>query len=162
MSKSLDMFSGQLKQQEQQLVANAGESVRALAIQAYHDLQAEAKATGTGSPVASGRLASSMRLSIGRIDSGTAAADPNYKYPPGKGRRPLPARTIANGPISSVSLALRAFRLGQIIYITNSVPYIRRIEVGGHSWQTPGGVFGPTMRKVMTQFRNLNLRRLGG
>jgi len=163
MSKSLDVFTGQLRAQQVEMVANATESFRSLALAAYHDLQKDAKtASGYGSPVASGRFASSMRVSLDSVDTSTAAPDPEYKYPKGKGKRQLPERTIQNQPISNVSLLLRRFKLGQTIYISNSVPYGRRIEVGGHSWQTPGGVFAPTMRKLMAQFRNFTGKVFGG
>lgn len=154
-----DNFDRDTRKFHAQVVTEASEAIRAAALDFYHTLQVDAKSTGgIGSPVASGRLASSMRVSINGIDRTTAPRDPKYKYPPGKGPRPLPPRTIRNNPISRVSANLRRFKLGDTIYVTNSVPYVRRIEKFRHSWQAPNGVFGPVARLVWRRFQNLGLR----
>lgn len=141
-----------------EVVAESTEAIRAAALDFYYELQRDAKISGTGSPIASGRYVASMRVSVNHIDHSSEPADPKYKYPPGRGPRPLPARTIANRPISRVSAGLRTFRLGDTIYVTNSVPYVRRIERSRHSWQAPDGVFGPVARLVWRRFANLALR----
>lgn len=155
----LGNFDRQARSESQKVVAEATETIRSAALATYSALQAHALQTGGGgSPVASGRTAASLRLDINKIDYSAEPADPNYHYPAGKGPRPLPPRTIRNRAISRVSAKLRTFKLGDTIYISNSVPYIRRIEIGGHSWQTPDGVFGPTVRLVMARFRNVRIR----
>lgn len=133
------------------VVAAGEEAIRSIALEMYSSLQTEALTVGGGygSPVASGRLAASMRLGINQIDNSTAPADPDYKY-----REP---RTIRNQPISRIAAQLRTFRLGDTIYISNSVPYIRRIELGRHSWQTPDGVFNPTVREIMRRFAGVQV-----
>lgn len=155
MTNNLGNFDRQAAEASRRVVQEAEEAFRGVALSAYHDLQTPAlEAPGPfGAPVASGRLASSMRLGINAIDHSTAPADPDYNY-----AIPLPPRTIPNNPISRVSAALRRFRLGDTIYLSNSVPSIRRIEIGRHSWQTPDGVFERTFRKVVAQFANLQLR----
>lgn len=151
---NLSQFTSEIRSEQKRLIANATEAIRSMALSLYTNLQMPALEAGGGygSPVASGRYASSMRLSINQIDATYAPADRNYKYPPGHGPRPLPKRTIANAPVSSVSARLRTFRLGDTIYVSNSVPYVRRIEIGSHSWQTPGGVFTPTTEIFFRQF----------
>lgn len=153
-------FDRDARRAAERVVAEGTEAIRSMALQLFSDLQAEALRAGGGfgSPVASGRLASSMRLAINAIDYSTAPADPNYRYPAGKGPRPLPPRTIRNQAISRMAARLRTFRLGDTIYVSNSVPYIRRIEIGGHSWQTPGGVFDPTVRRFLARFSDVRLR----
>lgn len=108
-----------------------------------------------GSPVASGRYVASMRIALNEADTSSEPADPHYHYPPGKGPRPLPPRTIAQTQIAArVASLMRTFKLGDKVIISNSVPYSRRIEVGGHSWQAPGGVFFPAVRRAIARFKN--------
>lgn len=141
------------------VVAEAINAIRAVALETYSELTTPiSQAVEFGSPVASGRFVSSMRIGINQIDTTTSPPDPGYHYPAGKGPRALPPRTIANNRISAASAKLQAFTLGDTVYITNSVPYVRRIEVGGHSWQAPNGVFGPTVRNVIRKFADSKLR----
>ena len=161
MTNNARNFDRQSRAAARKVVAEAEEAIRSMALELFSDLRTDAKtpaAGGAGAPVASGRLAASMRLEINAIDRSREAADPNYKYPPGSGPRPLPPRTIANPGISRTAAKLRQFRIGDTIYVSNTVPYIRRIEDAGHSWQTPDGVFGPTVRSIQRKFRNIRLR----
>jgi len=154
-------FAKDMRAEQKRVVGEATESIRSVAQALYSDLVGDVKQYGIGSPVASGRYASSMRLSINSIDASTAPRDPSYKYPKGKGRRPLPPRTIRNTQTAAkVAARLRTFKLGDTIYISDSVPYVRRIEIAGHSWQAPDGVFGPVVRKVLAQFKNARIRVL--
>jgi hypothetical protein len=159
MAGNLGNFDRQSRDASRRVVAEGEETIRSFALQLFTDLRTDAKTTeGYGAPVASGRLASSMRMGINTIDSSTAPADPDYQYPPGRGARPLPPRTIANPAISRTSALLRVFKLGDAIHISNSVPYIEDIERRRKSWQTPGGVFGPTVRRAVARFRNIRVR----
>jgi hypothetical protein len=161
---NLSQFDRQAQAEARRVVAQGTEAIRSAALQLYSDLSTDSRTVGGGygSPVASGRLAGSMRLSVGSIDNTTAPADPDYRYPPGSGPRELPPRTVRNVPISRVAAALRGFQLGQTIFLSNSVPYIRKIEIGGHSWQTPEGVFEPTVRRWLRMFRHPLVRMRNG
>lgn len=154
-------INAQIDKAHKRVVAEATEVIRAVAIDAYSELQKPSDEKG-GSPIASGQYAASMRLSLNYIDRSFAPADPAYDYPPPSvhkyDRANLPGRSIRNRPISGVSAKLRNFRLGDTIFISNSAPHAREIEVGGKSWQTPDGVFEYTMRLVIARFSNLNLR----
>lgn len=143
-----DNFDRQARLEAQRVVHEAEEAIRSFALMAYSDLQAPALENGGsfGSPIASGRLAASMRVGLNAIDHSIEPADPNYEY--------HGPRTIRNRAISRVAALLRRFRIGDTIYISNSVPYIRRIEIGRHSWQTPEGVFEPTFRRLLARFRH--------
>jgi hypothetical protein len=151
---NVDQFNMATRVAERAVVSKGAEMIRAVALELYSSLQTDARTVGGGwgSPVASGRLASSMRLGINQVDTSYEPEDTNYEYPDGKGERELPPRTIPNVPISRIAAQLREFKLGDTIYISNSVPYIRKIEIGGHSWQTPDGVFNPTVREIMRKF----------
>lgn len=153
-------FDRQAREASRQVIAEATETIRAAALELYSELTTARRDAGGafGSPVASGRYVASTRLGINQIDSSVEPRDPNYRYPPGRGPRALPPRTIRNRAISSVAARLRTFKLGDTIYVSNSLPYSRRIEIGGHSWQTPDGVFGPTVRNVQRKFANVRVR----
>lgn len=151
---TLATFDRDARKDKVRFVVETEETIRSFVIQGYRDLVQHAKSvSGFGSPVASGRFAASFRVAINSIDSSSAPADPSYVYPPGSGPRSLPPRTINNRPISGISAALRAFKLGDKVYVSNSVPYVRKIETGRHSWQTPDGVFEPTIRRLVRMFR---------
>lgn len=154
--KNLGNFNKGTRDAERQLVLRATETIRAVSLDAFNSLRAHAltEGGGTGSPVASGRLAASMRLEINGIDTSVAPADPNYRY-----ERPSPwtRRSIRNPAVSRIVAKLRTLKLGDKVFISNSVPYIRKIEIGSHSWQTPQGVFVPTMRRVVARFRNVRV-----
>lgn len=149
-----NQFSDAMRKDAKKVVARSAEAIRSMTLVFYHDVQTDVKGgSGHGSPIASGRFAASMRLSLNQIDASTAPADEAYVYD----RDNLHPRTIANRPISAIAATLRQFKLGDTIWISNSVPYVRKIEVGGHSWQAPDGVFGPTARKIAVQFADLNV-----
>lgn len=154
-------FERQARREQAQIVAEAVEAHRAVSLTLYKALIGRAWDNGGqwGSPVASGRYVASMRVSLNALDTSTAPADPSYRYPSreqhGGNADALPKRTVRNPPISAVAATLRGFRLGDTIYVSNAVPYVRRIEIAGHSWQAPGGVFEPTTAKIVVQFRDL-------
>ena len=161
MAKSFDLgqFDRDARMSAEQVVSHATEEIRSAALDLYSNLTTDAKTMSEGgTPVASGRYSGSMRLSLNEIDTSVEPADPNYHYPSGHGPRQLPPRTIPNRPISSIAARLRTFRLGDTIWISNSLPYVRRIELGRHSWQTPEGAFDPTVRGWLVRFANLAAR----
>lgn len=159
---NLSQFDRDAQAAARLVVAEGAEMIRSAALQLYKDVQTEARSVGGGfgSPVASGRFAASVRLEINGIDTSAEPADPNYDYPAGSGPRELPPRTIRNRPISATAAKLRGFRLGDRIFVSNSVPYARRIEIGRHSWQTPDGVFDPTVRDWLRRFSGARIRRV--
>lgn len=157
MGMDLNQFDRGARAAALRVVARTEETIRSAALLMYSELTYNIREEGHGSPVASGRYASSMRVGINQIDASTAPADPTYRYPKGHGPRPLPDRTIKNTAVSRVAALLRTFKLGDTVYVSNSLPYSRKIEVGGHSWQAPGGVFFPTVRRVLAKFSNVNI-----
>lgn len=146
-------FDKQARTAERKVASAGAETIRSVARKLLSEFRRDVKTSGTGSPIASGRYVASFRLGINGIDTSSAPADPTYVYD----RDNLAPRTIRNDAISSVAAKLRTFKLGDDIFISNSVPYVRRIEVGKHSWQAPDGVFRPTVAKVMVQFKNVSV-----
>lgn len=165
---NLGNFDKQARAAEREVVREATETIRAVSIEAFSDIRERAADVGGahGSPVASGRYAASVNISINTIDDSTAPEDRKYEYPPATVHKynadNLPARTRRNSAASRASNLLRGFKLGDRIFISNSVPYAERIEREGWSWQTPSGVFETTVRQVVKKFSGVRLRVFRG
>lgn len=112
-----------------------------------------------GSPLASGHYSASMRIGIGAPDTSVADIDDTYHYPPAYRHKysvwNLPRPTIQATPMSIVNGRLAPFRLGDIVYISNSAAYSVVIEDGRSgtrgSWQKPRGVFFTTLDDLFQQ-----------
>ena len=148
-------FDRQMQISADLMVRRGTEFFHAVATKAYQFLTTDSRAVGLsyGSPVASGRFASSWRVSVNGIDGGVTPADPTFKWS-------LDAkRTIPNPAISLASNTIRRARLGDVINITNSLPYSRVLEFGGSATKAPKGVLQITIDVVVTNFRSLNVGR---
>lgn len=87
-------------------------------------------------PVDTGRARGNTNVSINSMDTtATGKLDPSG------------SATIAKG--QSVIFGSQAPY--DAIFVSNSLPYINRLE-NGHSSQAPGGMFGLTVAEVETQF----------
>lgn len=80
------------------------------------------------SPVATGRFKSNWRISVGAIDTSTDASI-NYAANTGK-----------------LQQAVLGWDAKSAIYLTNSLPYARRLEEGW-SQQAPAGMVGLTVQR---------------
>lgn len=160
-------FSRDLRKAEQRILSEAKNSIIAIGQELFAELvRRHADGGAGGSPVASGRFTASMRVGINAIDHSVAPRDPSYRYPSAEVHRynadNLPKRTLRGVPASRVASALRAFKLGDTIFISNSLPYGPGIERSGHSWQTREGVFETTVRIVAKKFKFARIRVLNG
>ncbi len=158
MGMSTDQFDAGARKAAQKVVAQTTLGITSASQYLMSELTKNVREEGAGSPVASGRYVASMRIALNEADTSSEPADPSYHYPPGKGPRPLPPRTIAQSQTANrVAALMRVFKLGDSVVISNSVPYSRKIEIGGHSWQAPGGVFFPAVRRAIARFKNVNI-----
>lgn len=168
MSMDTGNFNRSLQANMRRVVAEAQESIRSMAQEFYADVVIRSKDSPEpgGSPVASGRFAASWRLEINGMDTSVADKDRSYRYPPASAHKynadNLPRRTRKNVNASAIAAKLRAFKLGDQIFISNALPYARRIETGAHSWQTPQGVLEVTARQIVKKFRYARLRVFNG
>ena len=159
-------FDRQARKAELRVVAEAKGAITAIADELAAELVDRAwdRSEPGGSPVASGRYAGSMRVSLNSIDRSTEPEDGAYVYPSPDVHKynadNLPPRTIRNVARSRISVLWRQFKLGDTIWFSNSVPYARKIESNGHSWQTREGVFVVTVRTVAAKFEGIKLRGL--
>lgn len=150
------------------VITEAQESIRSMAQEFYADVveRSADRSEPGGSPVASGRFAASWRVGLNSLDTSVAAKDPNYRYPSPDVHKynpnNLPTRTRRNVAASAIAAKLRTFKLGDTIYISNALPYARRIEAAAWSWQTPQGVLEVTARQIVRKFRYARLRVFNG
>jgi hypothetical protein len=85
------------------------------------------------SPVDTGRFRANWNIGIGSVDSNTSDA----------------TDISGSGAISKAVAELNSFKVnGQIIYITNSLPYAYRLEYEGWSSQSPQGMVRITLAEL--------------
>lgn len=97
------------------------------------------------SPVDTGRFRGNWQVGFGSINTDTSAAEDK------SGR----------ASIGRASVMLNGFQAGQTVYLTNSMPYARRLEYDAWSQQAPAGMVRTTvaeysqyLQKVAYQMRN--------
>lgn len=74
---------------------------------------------------------------------------------------PVLGEIDAEDPLGSATLAvarqvIEQIQLGFDVWVTNGVPYARRLE-DGHSSQAPQGMVGPTLEEVASQLVALRI-----
>ena len=109
------------------LCARAGEKAEMVVRRAALELQS---GMIDGSPVDTGRFKGNFQCGLGVID-------PTTTSPPDKSGQGTLARTAAT---------LEGWKPGQTIWLTNSLPYARRLE-NGWSQQAPAGMVRLTVQR---------------
>lgn len=96
------------------------------------------------SPVYTGRYRSSWRIGLDSIDPST-----EVELPQSQSKNPVSA---ANA-IQQAESALKQFKVGQTIYLSNSVPYAEAIELGTVSpLKAPRGVLIVSLEQTIQQY----------
>jgi hypothetical protein len=119
-----------------------------IAIGLFEDMREDARLAGfeSGSPVESGRFSASMRVSADALDMSNEFEDPAHV-------RGTP-RSIQLTDVSAFRARMQSYRLGQKIFISNSVPYASALEFEGKSkYKTPRGIMGVTIRRFRSKWR---------
>lgn len=83
------------------------------------------------SPVDTGRFRGNWQVQIGSIPDGVLALDDRD----------------GTATVSKATAAAQQFKPGQMIYLTNNLPYAQRLETGW-SKQAPGGMVGITVQEL--------------
>lgn len=117
-----DVFRVRINELTQAAGDKAGAVVRMLALQM-------ATAMVMRSPVDTGRFRANWQYGADSIN--TDAADD--------------VDTAGSGTLSRISGELSSWVPGQTIYVTNSLPYARRLEYGHSQTQAPGGIVRVTV-----------------
>jgi hypothetical protein len=107
------------------------------------------------SPVDSGRLRGNWNVGINAINSAEYEADVSK----------LGAMPSGSGMVRSMS-ALSTFKIGDVIYITNNMPYVYKLEyglynagpktLGGYSTQAPQGFVRITYKEIVNDLENIS------
>lgn len=110
-------------------------------------LKLETRANGRlGSPVLTGRFEASHQIGINEVIETTAA--PVVPYP----KRGEHVEQTIFPPDPHVHIEqMKQFKLGDVIFVSNTVEYAEQLEDGG-SRQAPGGVYGPTFAIWRAEF----------
>jgi len=87
------------------------------------------------SPVDTGRFRGNWQASIGSpVLSTTSRLD-----------------STGAGSINDAAVTLQGLKLGQTFYLTNNLPYARRLEYGSHSKQAPNGFLRINVQRVQLE-----------
>lgn len=145
-------FDKQLDRATVEAVGQVVEFHKAISQRVFQMLVTDTRTSGFsfGSPVWSGRYRRSMTIAVNRVDTSSFPANPDaflVDWPEEPGRKyPAP-------PASEVRNKLQGLKIGDVVYIANSVPYVRRIE-NGHSKKAPAGVFAVTAAAAEPMLQN--------
>lgn len=93
-----------------------------------------------GTPVDTSQAMSNWQVSVGQAKRSFIEAH-------AKGKGGSTAGISRGNVLTSALASLRSRKVGQVIYISNNAPYIRRLAYEGHSKQSPSGwVEGSVLR----------------
>lgn len=139
-----DRFGRELDRAADEVIAQAIEFHKTCAQTVFAMLVSDSRTVGLtfGSPVWSGRYRGSFTIAINQIDH-------TYKPPNPKADPPYWPKEVLGkySPLaaSDVRRKIERLRLGDVVYIANSLPYVRRIEFGHSKLKAPNGVFEVTV-----------------
>jgi hypothetical protein len=115
------------------VVGRTTEIYKAVVLEHYKRITANSLQVGIayGSPVLTGRYYAGHTITRGRID--TTVREPN---PDGE-EHPYPGL-----PTTNAAAALVGLKLGETMYIANSLPYAQVLEEGHSRFKAPEGIYG--------------------
>lgn len=145
----LGEFFKQLDEEHQEkAVRRVVEFCKAVVLTTYSMIQTDSRTVGIayGSPVLTGRYRASHTVAINRIDKTTVAPSETGD------EDSIPAK-----PIAMVSAIMNALKLGDKVYIANTLPYARRLEFGHSRLKAPEGIYQVTADRVKAKFANVNI-----
>lgn len=140
----------------QRVIPRLVELHKAVVVKAYQMISRDSRDVSFeyGSPVWTGRYRGSHRVRIGTPDSSKLPPHPET----GKLKHPTePDRPFPPQGAAYASQAVSALQPFSIVWISNSLPYARRIEAGGFSMKAPDGVYKVTAEAVKMQYANSDL-----
>ena len=152
-------FEKQLtKAYDQKVVNRFVEFHKTVALDALREVGADATAQGAfGSPIHTGRFRRSHNLTVGSPAGKNAPPLPGAAPWPRKVAKPYNAPSLSEARLK-LDLELKPF--GKV-FITNSLPYSRRLE-GGYSPKAPNGIYQVTAVRLTAKYRNFAGKILSG
>lgn len=151
MKFDIDQFKAALEKEREKILLQCTEFCKTVAVTTYRYITTDSMMVGMayGSPVLTGRYYTSHRISINGINRSTE--DPNEEF---DGTNPYPQL-----PLSNAQMALRGFKLGDVVYIANSLPYAQRIEDGWSKLKAPEGVYQIAADAIQVKFKDAKIGR---
>jgi hypothetical protein len=157
MSSGALQFSRDLdKAFQEKVIAQCLEFHKKVALAAWRDITATARFAGGahGSPFWSGRFRASNQISIGKPDFTTLPPMEGERWP-NPVESPYKSRSVSEG-----AAALQGLKPFDKVFISNGLPYSRRIEYQGWSAQVPNGVYRVTAERMRQKFENVTVEAL--
>ena len=151
-------FERELMRKKEETVQKFVQLHRSIALDAFRMIAADTLQTGFqyGSPIWSGRYRSNHNISVGNPDFTIKPPNPET-VGPGATRWPDQPETVLNAqPVAQAAVVLNALKPFDVAYITNPLPYARRIETGW-SQLAPEGVYEVTAQAVQAKYQNVTL-----
>lgn len=139
---------------EEKVIQRLVQFHRTIALDALKDIGVDSREVGMehGSPVWSGRFAGSNRISIGGPDSSVLPPHPEGA------RWPEEPDSIYQSPsLAEASNILSGLKPFETIYISNFLPYARRIEEGWSRTKAPEGVYNITGERMVRKYAGAKL-----
>lgn len=130
---------------QSKIVHKMVEAHRAIGLTLFQYITANSQVVGLeyGSPVLTGRYYTSHRISLNSINTDVSPPNPDGADKPYKGI-----------PLSLALTELKNLKLGDTIYVANSLDYAQSLE-NGYSWKAPEGVYGVAAEAITVKFRNV-------
>jgi len=128
---------------KKEILLKANEFIKSMAIDSWRFVTANSLNTGIsfGSPVLSGQYYTNHRISVGTVNQ-----DVNYLA------NPDPDQPVSGLPLTIARGALASFKLGDRIFIANSLPYAQRIEDGWSRLKAPEGVYSVAADRISAKY----------
>lgn len=132
---------------EEKVVQRFVQFQRRIALEAFKEVGTDSRDVGMehGSPVWTRRFAGSHRIQIGSPDVSSLPMMQGERWPD------EPDAQYQSPSLAEASAKLSALKPFETIYISNSLPYARRLE-GGYSPKAPEGVYGVTAERLVRKY----------
>lgn len=140
---------------EEKVVKKFVELHRAVAMSGFQMITADSRQVGFsyGSPYWTGRFAGSTNIAIGSVVTSVLPPHPEKPRWPDEPDDPYRAK-----PLSAAATALLGLQPFDVVYISNALPYARKIEAGS-SQKAPAGVFEVAALALKEKFQSSSVKK---
>lgn len=139
------------KQFEEKVTQRFVQKHRTIALHAFREVTTDSRVVGFahGSPVWTNRFGASHRIAVNSVDESALPPHPEIK----EGLRwpDEPDQRYKTLSLAEASLKIGVLRPFEKIYISNTLPYARRLEEG-YSPKAPAGVYNITADRMIAKY----------
>lgn len=146
---NLNQWTKDIDQQfQEKVVQRLVQKHRTIALQAFREVITDSRTVGFahGSPVWTNRFGASHRIAVGAVDGSSLPPHPEKPRWPDEPDSPYKSPALAEA-----SIKLTALRPFEKIFISNSLPYARRLEQG-YSKKAPEGIYNITADRMIARY----------